>query len=71
MSKVKILTSETFKKDPITIAVNSLNDVLRVFGYKCDGISVRPEGSHKEYLYVIDGFVVTEETYLKLLKEVK
>lgn len=64
--KSQVLANEEFKKDPITIAVNSLNDVLREYGYKCDGISVKPIKPTEESLYVIDGFVVTKETYLSI-----
>jgi len=71
MSKVKLLSSECFKNDPITIAVNSLNDVLRELGYKCTGIDVRPLHDLGASLYVISGYVVTKETYLKFKEETK
>ena len=71
MSKVKLLASEYFKSDPITIGINSLNDILREYGYKCSGIDVKPLTTHRDSLYIISGYVVTKETYIKFKEEVK
>lgn len=67
--KAQILANEDFKKDPITIAVNKLNNVLREYGYKCDGISIRPDGDINKVLYILDGFVVTKKTYESIKEE--
>ncbi len=62
----KVKAHEAFKEDPITKGVDELNKVLNEYGYKCDGISVKPKVVEPKPLYVIDGFVVTKETYERI-----